>query len=91
MRTLIIAALTIGLTACGQKPDYQDHAPVVNNNNNQPTVYVNFQEGGSVDTTVFRDETGCEWLVFRYRGYGVSTQPRMETYAQGTQHRQVCN
>lgn len=81
-KRIMVLAASLLLVACGRNPEaVVDGEP--NRNPIQPVKEektINFKEGGAVSTAVFRDETGCEWLIFRYRGFGISTQPRTKPY-----------
>ena len=92
MKRLIALALLLSCAACGVTPDaitkpeeqVAQHGPVAGEKT------VRFNGGTDVGVATYRDSTGCEWLIFRYRGMNVSTQPRTEPYANNTQRRQVC-
>lgn len=90
MRNLMIPMVALALSACGSQPQAQEPTPQV------PAMeqrQINFKEGSPkpVEVVVFKDTTGCEWLIFRYRGYNVSTEPRMiHDPAGGSESVQLC-
>lgn len=83
----VAAALAaISLASCGQP--VVDNTPKIQSQSEQA---ITFKAGADVSVAIFRDSTGCEWLIFRYRGVGISTQPRTEIYNTTDARRQVCD
>lgn len=86
MRGLQVAAaiVLLGLAGCNETVT----APPKTKPSSEQDL--DFAEGGKVSVAVFRNKVGCEWLVFRYRGYNMSAEPNMED-AGGGQRRQICH
>jgi len=87
MRKAIAVAALVFTVACAREATTPPQPPTQQVSAGADKNVV-FGEGADVGVAVYRDDTGCEWLIFRYRGYGVSTQERTEPTPTGRQ--QVC-